>query len=60
MTKPKIPKEKVMKDKVEYVEIVEDFVGLFFNCPYCNDGMHLKVAQISFEPSKIILKKKKN
>jgi hypothetical protein len=45
--------QKVQKSAVDFQEVVEDFVGLVFHCPTCNDEMHLKIAKVDFKPIKI-------
>ena len=46
--------DKVRKGAVDYQEVVKDFTGLIFHCPNCDDEFHLHIAEISFEPIKII------
>ena len=44
---------KVNKNKrFEYEETVEDFVGLVFHCPKCNQEMHLHISKIKVEKAK--------
>lgn len=50
--------DKVKKGSVDYQEVVKDFTGLIFHCPKCDAGFHLHIAEIEFEPIRIIKKKK--
>lgn len=46
-------KSKVLKKKVIYDELVNDFVGLVFHCPRCNCEMHLHIAEVDFKPVEV-------
>ncbi len=49
-------KNKVDKEKYEYEEEVNDFTGLIFHCPNCDEVFHLHIATVRV---KNIEKKKK-
>ena len=43
-------KNKVEKNKTfEYEEEVEDFTGLIFHCPKCNEEFHLHIATVDIK-----------
>ena len=52
--------DKVKKGEVEFQEVVKDFTGLIFHCPNCDAEFHLHIAEIDFQPIKIIKLKKEN
>jgi hypothetical protein len=39
-------KNKVRTDNFEYEEEVNDFTGLIFHCPCCNEVFHLHIADV--------------
>jgi len=41
-------KNKV-KEKFEYEEEVEEFTGLIFHCPRCNETFHLHIATVEIK-----------
>ena len=46
MKKDKGFKNKVKRSKYEYVEKVDEFTGLVFHCPNCNEVFHLHIATV--------------
>ncbi len=42
-------RNKVKRKEFEYKESVEEFTGLVFHCPNCNECFHLHIADVKIE-----------